>query len=73
MVSYLDAVEVIVIKMFARPNFDMTYFGIQDIDSYGDIQCIHQVAQGYEDGLVRCPTIALAREGSGVTVSKSCS
>ena len=64
-----------VIKRFVRPNFKMTYFGIQDNGSYGDVQRIlvyYRVAQGYEEGLVRCPTIALPREGSSDTVSKSC-
>ena len=64
-----------VIKKFARPNFDMTYFGIQDIGSYGDVQRMlvyYRVAQGYEEGLMRCPTIALPREGSNDTVNKNC-
>ena len=64
-----------IIKRFDRPNFAMTYFGIQDIGSYGDVQRIlvyYRVAQGFEEGLLRCPTIALPHEGSGNTVSKNC-
>lgn len=65
----------VVIKKFLRPNFSFTYFGIQDIGSYGDILRIlvyYRVAQGYEQGLAICPDVALPQELSGNTNSKDC-
>ena len=59
--------EVIVVNSFPRPNFSFTYFGIQDIGSYGDIQRLlmyYRVAQGYEEGVAICPNVALPKEGS---------
>lgn len=68
--------SAIIIKRFNRPNFAMTYFGIQDIGTYGDLQRVivyYRVAQGYEQGLVRCPNIALPGESSKDTVTVNCS
>ena len=64
-----------VIKTFDRLNFAMTYFGIQDNGTYGDVRRIlvyYRVAQGYEQGLVKCPSIPLPKEDSGKSVSKNC-
>ena len=63
------------INSFPRPNSSLTYYGIQDVGSYGDIQRIivyYRVAQGYEQGLVICPNVALPKEGSGNTNSRNC-
>ena len=61
-----DKELVSLINSFPRPNSALTYFGIQDVGSYGDIQLIivyYRVAQGYEQGLVICPNVALPKEG----------
>ena len=63
--------NVIVVNSFSRPNFSFTYFGIQDIGSYGDVQRLliyYRVAQGYEEGVVTCPSIALPKEGSRIQI-----
>ena len=70
-----DKELVSVINSFPRPNSALTYFGIQDVGSYGDIQLIivyYRVAQGYEQGLVICPNVALPKEGSDTTNSGNC-
>ena len=67
--------SVSLINSFPRPNSALTYFGIQDVGSYGDIQRIivyYRVAQGYEQGLVVCPNVALPKEGSDSTNSGNC-
>ena len=67
--------SVFLINSFPRPNSSFTYFGIQDVGSYGDIQRIivyYRVAQGYEQGLVICPNVALPKEGSNTTNSGNC-
>lgn len=67
--------KAIVIKKFLRPNFASTYFGIRDIGSHGDVTRIlvyYRVAQGYQQGLVICPNVALPQERSGTTNSRNC-
>ena len=67
--------SVSLINSFPRPSSALTYFGIQDVGSYGDIQRIivyYRVAQGYEQGLVVCPIVALPKEGSRNTNSRNC-
>ena len=67
--------SVSLINSFPRPNSALTYFGIQDVGSYGDIYRIivyYRVAQGYEQGLVVCPNVALPKEGSNSINSKNC-
>ena len=64
-----------IIRTFTRPKFTSTYFGIKDIGTTGDVQRVlvyYRVAQGFEQGLVVCPNIALPPRGSRETVSKSC-
>ena len=67
--------SVIVVNSFPRPNFSFTYFGIQDVGSYGDVQRLliyYRVAQGYEEGLVIFPSVALPKEGTSGTNSGMC-
>ena len=70
-----DNVAVAIIKKFLRPNFSFTHFGIVDNGSYGDVVRIlvyYRVAQGYEQGLVICPDVALPQENGTITNSKDC-
>ena len=67
--------SVIVVNSFPRPDFNFTYFGIQDVGSHGNVQRLliyYRVAQGYEKGLVTCPSVGLPNEGSTDTNSGMC-
>ena len=61
---------------YLRPqNFNFTHFGIQDSGTYGIVERLlvyYKVAQGYEDGLVVCPSVALPSVGSGEMNAKNC-
>ena len=65
-----------IIMTYLRPqNFNFTHFGIQDSGTYGIVERLlvyYKVAQGYEDGLVVCPSVALPAAGSGEMNTKSC-
>jgi hypothetical protein len=65
-----------IIMSYPRPqNFNFTHFGIQDTGTYGVVLRLlvyYKVAQGYEDGLVVCPSVALPAMGSGAMNTKSC-
>ena len=65
-----------IIMTYARPqNFNFTHFGIHDTGTIGVFERLlvyYLVAQGYEDGLVVCPSVALPAMGSGATNTKSC-
>ena len=65
-----------ILRTYLRPqNFNLTYFGIQDTGTYGIVQRIlvyYKVAQGYEDRLVVCPSVALPPEGSDDVNIKNC-
>ena len=60
-----------IIMTYQRPqNFNFTHFGIQDTGTYGSVLRLlvyYKVAQGFEDGLVVCPSIALPPAESGET------
>ena len=65
----------VIVNSFSRPNFNFTYFGIQDVGSYGDVRRLliyYRVAQGYKEGLVTCPSVALPKEGTTGTNSGMC-
>ena len=61
---------------YLRPqNFDFTHFGIQDPGTFGNVVrfiVYYKVAQGYEDRLVVCPSVALPAMRSGEMNTKSC-
>ena len=65
-----------IIMNYSRPqNFDFTHFGIQDTGTYGSVERLlvyYRVAQGYEDGVVVCPSVALPAVGSGATNTGMC-
>ena len=65
-----------IVMTYRRPqNFKFTHFGIQDTGTFGSVSRLlvyYKVAQGYEDGLVVCPSIALPPVGSGETSTKNC-
>ena len=65
-----------IIMTYPRPqNFNFTHFGIQDTGTIGVFERLlvyYRVAQGYEDGLVVCPSVALPAMGSGAMNIKSC-
>ena len=67
--------ETNIIRRYTRPNFASTYFGIEDVGTIGDVTRLlvyYRVAQGFEQGLVVCPNVALPPEDSQRTVSQSC-
>ena len=65
-----------IIMTYSRPqNFNFTHFGVQDTGTIGVFERLlvyYRVAQGYEDGLVVCPSVALPAMGSGAMNTKSC-
>ena len=65
-----------IIMSYLRPqNFNFTNFGIQDTGTHGVVQHIlvyYRVAQGYEEGLVVCPSVPLPPEGSSNVNIKTC-
>ena len=65
-----------IIMTYRRPqHFNFTHFGIQDTGTYGSVLRLlvyYKVAQGFEDGLVVCPSVALPPAGSGETNTRSC-
>ena len=68
--------EVTIVKSYDRPlNVDLTYFAIEDTGTFGSIERIivyYRVAQGYEDGLVVCPSVGLPPNNSMATNSGTC-
>ena len=71
-----DSGDANIIMTYLRPqNFNFTNFGIQDTGTFGVVQRIlvyYRVAQGYEEGLVVCPSVALPPMRSGDMNVKSC-
>ena len=65
-----------IIMTYRRPqHFNFTHFGIQDTGTYGSVLRLlvyYKVAQGFEDGLVVCPSVALPPVGSGEMNTRSC-
>ena len=67
--------SAIVVNSFPRPNFLFTYLALRCIGSYGEVRRLliyYRVAQGYEEGLVTCPNVALPKEGTTDTNSGMC-
>ena len=65
-----------IIMTYLRPqNFNFTHFGIQDTGTFVSVERLlvyYRVAQGYEDGLVVCPSVALPAAGSGEMNTINC-
>ena len=69
----------VIVNSFSWPNlnFTLSYFGIQDVGSYGDIQRVliyyRLVAQGYEEELVACQALlCLKKVLQAQTVEHAC-
>ena len=65
-----------IIMTYQRPQgVNFTYFAIEDSGTTGVVRRIlvyYRVAQGYEDGLAVCPSVALPSLGSGNLNMKTC-